>query len=66
MNESIIFATIEEARTSADPEKLARAVEKFSLLTSREIDLGFERGSYLCAMTSAHYANRLERVLASS
>jgi hypothetical protein len=66
MNESIIFATIEEARTSIDPEKLACAVEKFSLLTSREIDLGFERGSYLCAMTSAHDANRLACVLARS
>jgi hypothetical protein len=66
MNESIIFATIEEARTSVDSEKLARAVEKLSLLTAREIDLGFERGSYLCAMTSAHYANRLVSVLANS
>ena len=29
MSESIIFATIEEARTSIDPVKLTKAVDKF-------------------------------------
>ena len=63
MSELIIFATIEEARASIDPVKLAKAVDKFSVLAMRESDLGFERGSYLYAMTAAHYANRLSLVL---
>jgi hypothetical protein len=55
----LIFETVAEAQTSVDPTKPTRAVEKFAAETRREIDLGFARGSYACALCAAHYANRL-------
>jgi hypothetical protein len=58
----IIFETVAEAQTSVDPTKLTKAVEKFVAETRREIDLGFARGSYACALCAAHYANRLARL----
>jgi hypothetical protein len=59
ISEDLVFETITEAQTSVDPVKLGRAVDKFARETEREIALGFERGSYVCAMCAAHYANRL-------
>jgi len=58
----LIFETVAEAQTSVDPTKLTRAVEKFAAETRREIELGFARGSYACALGAAHYANRLARL----
>ena len=55
-NAGIIFETVAEAQTSVDPTKLIRAVEKFAAETRREIDLGFARGSYACALSAVHYA----------
>jgi len=58
----IIFETVAEAQTSIDPTKLTKAVEKFAAETRRESDVGFARGSYVCALCAAHYANRLARL----
>lgn len=58
----LIFETVAEAQTSVDPTKLTRAVEKFAAETRREIDFGFARVSYACALCAAHYANRLVRL----
>jgi hypothetical protein len=58
----IISETVAEAQTSVDPTKVTKAVEKFVAETRREIALGFGRGSYVCAMCAAHYANRLARL----
>lgn len=57
-----IFETVEEAQTSTDPAKLARAVEKCTEDAIREISKGFARGAYVYAMCAAHYANRLSRL----
>jgi hypothetical protein len=62
ISEDLVFETITGAQTSVDPVKLGRAVEKFANETEREIALGFGRGSYVCAMCAAHYANRLARL----
>ncbi len=53
----------EEAQTSTDPAKLYRAIRTCSADAERDIALGFERGAYLLAMCSAHYAYRFINLL---
>ena len=57
-----IFETVEEALTSTDPAKLARAMEKCAEDAIHEIGKGFARGAYVYAMCAAHYANRLSQL----
>jgi hypothetical protein len=57
-----IFSTVEEAQTSTDPVKLARAVAKCADDAMREVGRGSSRGSYVYAMCAAHYANRLAQL----
>ncbi len=57
-----IFSTVEEAQTSTDPIKLARAVEKCADDAIREVGKGSPRSAYVYAMCAAHYANRLTQL----
>jgi hypothetical protein len=57
-----IFSTVEEAQTSTDPVKLARAVERCADDAIREAGKGFPRGAYVYAMCAAHYASRLAQL----
>ena len=57
-----IFSTVEEAQTSTDPVKLARAAAKCADDAIREVGRGASRDSLLYAMCAAHYANRLAQL----
>jgi hypothetical protein len=53
----MVFQSLTEALNSTDPGKLYRALHACSIKALREVSLGCERGAYLGAMCSAHYAN---------
>ncbi len=57
-----IFSTVEEAQTSTDPGKLARAVARCAEDAIREVGRGASRSSYVYAMCAAHYANRVAQL----
>jgi hypothetical protein len=60
------FESLTEALTSTDPGNVYRALPVCSNETRCEISLGGERGAYLGAMSSAHYANRFLTTLEDS
>jgi hypothetical protein len=62
----MVFESLTEALMSTDPGKLYRALHVCSNEYRRELSRGRERGAYLGAMSSAHYANRFLTTLEDS
>jgi hypothetical protein len=59
----MVLQSLTDALNSTDPHKLYRALHACSTEALREVSLGCERGAYLGAMCSAHYANRFLTIL---
>jgi hypothetical protein len=59
----MVVESLTETLTSTDPGKLYRALHVCANEAHREVSLRGERGAYLGAMSSAHYANRFLAIL---